>query len=169
MSRISHPNYLNRLLLLRDVPDIRSRAALLALTTVAVTLPAAQIVIPALGQGRVLHVGSVTGLGSGSGALIAACAILVVAPIVPTLARLVRPADIAMALVALILSWMAWSGLADAKISIERVAAFGLLVDDTYAPVTTWRSGAPFAIVAIALALWRGVVALTRPLHLSAS
>lgn len=145
--------------------DIKGRLALLALTTAAVALPVAQVVIPALGQGRILHLGSLTGLGGASGLIVGACATLVLLPIVPALSRAVRPLDIAMGVAALILVWMTWSGLGDAQAAIGRVAAFGLLIDDTYAPVTSWRWGAPFAIAAAGLAIWRGALALVRPLH----
>lgn len=169
MSQTTHTNYLSHLSMLKDVADIRSRMALLALTVVAVALPVAQIVIPALGQGRILHVGGLTGLGSGSAALVAVCMALVIAPIVPGLGRFVRPADIVLGVLALVLSWMAWLGLGDAQEMVERVSAFGLMVDDTYAPVTSWKLGCPFALASVGLAVWRGAVALTRPLHLSAS
>lgn len=169
MSRITHENYLSRLGMLKGVADLASRTALLALTTVAIALPVAQIAIPALGQGRILHVGGLTGLGSGSAALIAACAILTIAPAAPFLSRFVRPADIVMGVVALALTWLAWSGLNEVQGSVERVAAFGLLLDDSYAPVTSWRWGLPFAVAAVGLAVWRAAVAVSRPLHLSAS
>lgn len=165
MSQTTPMNYLAHLSTVRRVPDMRSRIALLALTTTATALPLVQIVIPASGQGMVLHLGQLNGLKGWSWLPIAACAALLVAPIVPSLAKFVRAADIGLAFAFIAIAWFAWAGYDGAWGRVDRVAAFGALIDDTYAPASSWRWGLPPALTALGLAVWRGGLALIRPLH----
>lgn len=165
MSQTTPMNYLAHLSTLRTIPDVRSRIALLALTAPATVLPLVQIVIPATGQGMVLHLGQLSGLGGWSWLPIAACAALLVAPIVPSLAKFVRAADIGLAVAFIAIAWFAWAGYEGAWERVDRVAAFGVLINDTYAPATGWRWGLPPALAALGLSVWRGGLALVRPLH----
>lgn len=165
MSQTTHVNFLAQLADLRSVPDVRRRIALLALTTVAVALPVVQIVLPATGQGRIFHLGHLTGL---SWLPVTACVGALVAPILPVISRFVRWIDIAVGALALLLAWFAWSGFAEAFSVVERAAGSATLIDGTFAPVTGMRWGLPVALAALAIAVWRACLALVRPLHVAA-